>query len=126
MLKATVSGNYNDNIPLANVTIAGYSGQVKSVSVNGATASKAQVRSGSDNVLYITGLQDATSKGAYNSDLTIQLQGAGSSGSASVSSTLSSKVSSSQKKWATSHGAATYHGSPSAWTAWGAKSTGGW
>lgn len=74
VLEATVSGDYNDDLPLANVTIAGLKTAPKSVSItvaghqldcNGAHSSFA------DGVLTVANLQSATANGIWRGDITI-------------------------------------------------------
>ncbi|KAK5109580.1 hypothetical protein LTR62_006931 [Meristemomyces frigidus] len=132
VLKAAVSGDYDDHLPLASITIAGYSGHVpQSVMVNGQTASGAVVQAGDGDVLFITGLGSATSQGAFNRDLTVQLGSGGSSLSSSSSAAASSAASSAQSTTSPSPRSSTWsHGGRGGWTgsqgAWGPGSTGGW
>jgi alpha-glucosidase len=87
-LHASVSGDFNDHLPLANVTIVGVKGNAGG---GGGTVNcghgeghahtgwgaehgdgTSGVRSRSENgVVYITGLEDATSGGVWNEDLEI-------------------------------------------------------
>ncbi|KAK5679449.1 hypothetical protein LTS10_008267 [Elasticomyces elasticus] len=76
-LHATVSGEYNDGLPLANITIAGISSHTHRVSVSsgGKACNSRGARFDHSNggVLFITGLQHATSGGARSGDLTVEL-----------------------------------------------------
>lgn len=71
---STISGSYDDNLPLANVTVAGISSCPKSISVNGKTASGAKL-SCSNGVLSVTNLEKATSGGVWNKALSFTLSG---------------------------------------------------
>lgn len=82
-LTASVSGDYNDGLPLANITIAGLRSAPKSVSItiggqeqdcNGAKSSF------QDGVLSITNLESATENGIWSADVTISLSESGSWG----------------------------------------------
>lgn len=85
-MHASVSGEYNDDLPLANVTIVGVKGKAgdRGGSVNcgqGYTGWGAEqghghgdggVQSRSENgVVFITGLESATSNGVWKEDLEI-------------------------------------------------------
>jgi len=87
-LHTTVSGEYNDNLPLANITIVGATGKAGGVSVKcgqgkssahtGWSAEHGNATSGvqsrfENNVVYITGLESETQGGVWNSDLEITL-----------------------------------------------------
>ncbi|KAK3656414.1 hypothetical protein LTR56_003117 [Elasticomyces elasticus] len=75
---ATVSGEYNDGLPLANITIAGISSHTHRVSVSlggkACNSRGAKFDHSNGGVLSITGLQHATSGGAWSGDLTVELQ----------------------------------------------------
>jgi alpha-glucosidase len=75
-LHTTISGNYCDDLPLANVTILGATSMPQAVKVY--TDGKEQYTKNvssklENNVLYLTQLEDATSAGAWNGNLTIEL-----------------------------------------------------
>lgn len=86
-LHATVSGDFNDDLPLANITIAGATKKPSSVSVNGGRADdhkgghKGGHSSGNatesvrfeKNVLYLTDLESATQGGVWKKDLEVRL-----------------------------------------------------
>jgi alpha-glucosidase len=86
-LHATVSGNFNDDLPLANVTIVGTTSKTNSMTVNcgqhdsqahgsGHSAGNATTEPQSryeNNVLYLTGLESETQSGVWSSDLEIIL-----------------------------------------------------
>lgn len=84
-LHATVSGDFNDDLPLANITIAGATSQPGSVVVNGGSANSSVGASYGNatggvqsrfenNVLYLTGLEQATHDGVWNKDLEVRLE----------------------------------------------------
>ena len=88
-LHATVSGNFNDNLALANVTIAGATGASHGMTVKcgdqesqwyaASCAKRGEAKEGAhsrfkDNVLYVTGLEDATKGGVWSGDLEIKLE----------------------------------------------------
>lgn len=75
-LSAKMNGTYMDGNPLANVTIAGYNCQPKSISINcGGSKSSAGVQWHlQGGALYITGLEKATKGGVWSNELTIRLQ----------------------------------------------------
>jgi len=88
-LHATVSGDFNDNLPLANVTIAGAAqdssgmtvkcGQEESQCYGDYCAKSGEAKKGAhsqfkNNVLYVTGLEDATPGGVWSGDLEIMLE----------------------------------------------------
>lgn len=82
-LKATVSGDYNDALPLANVTITGIKDQPKSISieVGGQKQDCSSAKSSyADGVLTVTSLESATSDGIWSADVTITLNAEGSWG----------------------------------------------
>jgi hypothetical protein len=82
-----VSGNFNDDLPLANVTILGTTSKTNSVTVNcgqhesqarGSSYGAGNATSGfqsrfENNVLYLTGLESTTQSGVWSSDLEITL-----------------------------------------------------
>jgi len=71
-----MSGDYKDTNPLANVTIAGWPGMLKglSLSQDGAECYTAAVGVAFDgDALYLTGLANATEGGAWNGDLKMVL-----------------------------------------------------
>ena len=75
-LHASVDGEYRDDLPLANVTIAGATSKPKHVTVNGGgkRCDAEKVSSKFDcGVLYLTDLDDATKDGVWNGDLEINL-----------------------------------------------------
>jgi len=85
-LRTVVTGTYEDNLPLANVTIAGIEGRPGSLYINcfyGANqgwqghswgpSSGARLTYG-EGVLFVTGLESDTSGGVWYSNLTLQLQ----------------------------------------------------
>ncbi|TKA74673.1 hypothetical protein B0A55_04709 [Friedmanniomyces simplex] len=76
-LHGTVSGDYHDGIPLANITIAGISSRPHQVSVNSGGKScnteRAKLSYSNGGVLSITGLEQATYGGAWRGDLTVKL-----------------------------------------------------
>ena len=87
-LHASVVGEYNDNLPLANVTIVGVAGEVSGVAVNcGQGRGQAHAGYGAwernetseiqsryeNGVVYLTGLESATQGGVWSSDLEINL-----------------------------------------------------
>lgn len=76
MLSTKVTGDFQDGIPLANITIAGASALPKDIKlhVDGAACetSVVEIKTGG-NVTYITGLEGVTTGGAWQSDLTLQL-----------------------------------------------------
>ena len=76
-LNTEVSGNYQDGLPLANITIAGTSSKVQSIeiSVNGKQQDTKAVKLTYSNAsaLYITGLEQATEAGIWNDNLKISL-----------------------------------------------------
>lgn len=87
-LHATVSGNFNDNLPLANVTIVGvrskadvsvvkcgqHESQVHGGYGSGQGNATSGVQSRFDNgVLYVTGLEGTTQGGVWNDNLEISL-----------------------------------------------------
>ena len=87
-LHASVVGEYNDNLPLANVTIVGAAGEVGSVAVNcgqgegqahagygaGEGNGTSDIQSRYENgVVYLTGLESMTQGGVWSSDLEISL-----------------------------------------------------
>jgi alpha-glucosidase len=87
-LHASISGEYNDDLPLANVTIVGATGKAGGVAVNcggsqgqrhtGWSAEHGNATSGvqyrfENNVMYITGLESETQGGVWNNDLEIKL-----------------------------------------------------
>lgn len=83
VLKATVSGEYNDDLPLANITVAGLKEAPKSVSITigGQQENCAAAHSSfEDGVLTVTNLQGATSKGIWSGDVTITFGQSGSWG----------------------------------------------
>jgi len=70
-LTADITGQYNDNLPLANVTIAGATKAPKSVSVTiaGQKQNSGSVMSRLDSgVLYLTGFANATQGGVWRGD----------------------------------------------------------
>lgn len=87
-LHATVSGNFNDDLPLANVTIVGATGKVDVAMVkcgqhesqmhgsygagNGNATSGVQSHY-DNNVLYVTGLEGTTQSGVWADNLEIRL-----------------------------------------------------
>jgi hypothetical protein len=88
-LHATVSGDFNDHLALANVTIAGATGGSKGMTVKcgqqesqwygGSCAKRGEAKKGAhsrfkNNVLYVTGLEDATKSGVWGGDLEIKLE----------------------------------------------------
>jgi hypothetical protein len=86
-LHATVSGNFKDDLPLANVTILGTTSKTNSATVNcgqhesqahGSSYGAGNATSGfqsrfENNVLYLTGLESTTQSGVWSSDLEITL-----------------------------------------------------
>lgn len=76
MLSTKVTGDFEDGIPLANITIAGASALPKDIKLHVAGAacetSVVEIKTGG-NVTYITGLEGVTTAGAWQSDLTLQL-----------------------------------------------------
>ena len=85
-LTTKVRGNYNDGVPLANVTIAGFQGQVNGVScIHGGQAQNAtggNVRY-ADGTLYVTGLEQSTNGGIWSADLELNFNSSSDSGSGS-------------------------------------------
>lgn len=78
-LKASVSGEYNDGLPLANVTIAGIQQAPKSVSITigGKELQCSDAMSAfGDGVLTVTNLESATEAGIWSGDVTITLNSA--------------------------------------------------
>lgn len=83
VLKAKVSGDYNDGLPLANITIAGLKSDPKSVSITIDGHKKDCHRAHSsfeDGVLTVTNLEGATKTGIWSGDVTISFDGHGSWG----------------------------------------------
>ncbi|KAK0267193.1 hypothetical protein LTR35_016467 [Friedmanniomyces endolithicus] len=76
-LRARVSGDYQDGISLANITIAGIKWNPQRVSVDSGGEScntqRARLSSDDGDVLRITGLEQATHGGAWRSNLTVKL-----------------------------------------------------
>lgn len=77
-LTTRVVGNYKDNLPLANVTIAGLVGRPNALlltldGVSEPTSDAVFTYSG-NGTLYITNLMQATRSGVWNGDLTMQLK----------------------------------------------------
>ena len=68
-LYASTRGVYEDTNPLANVTVLGVQDAVTTVSLNGMAISGSNVNyDGSSKALTVTGLNDATSAGAWSED----------------------------------------------------------
>jgi hydrogenase maturation factor len=87
-LHATVSGDFNDNLALANVTIAGTTGASHGMSImcgkqesqwySASCVKRGEAKKGvhsrfKNGVLYVTGLEDATKGGVWSGDLEIKL-----------------------------------------------------
>jgi len=76
-LHATVSGDYQDGIPLANITIAGMKWKPQRVSVESGGEScntqRARLSCDDGDVLRITGLEQATHGGAWKGNLIVKL-----------------------------------------------------
>ncbi|KAI1858944.1 uncharacterized protein JN550_012302 [Neoarthrinium moseri] len=71
-LRAIVTGDYEDNNPLANITIAGWQGQVDTVSltIDGKEKNTSGVTIRTDgSTLYVENLQEATEGGVWTGDL---------------------------------------------------------
>ncbi|KAF2153566.1 glycoside hydrolase family 31 protein [Myriangium duriaei CBS 260.36] len=75
-LTTHIQGNYNDHLPLANVTIAGVGCQYNSVSVHlggqSCDTSSAKLRT-SGSTVHVTGLEKATAGGVWTGALTLSL-----------------------------------------------------
>lgn len=67
-LRSFGRGSYEDTNPLANVTVLGVQQPVSNVTLNGATVGCNVNYNGSSKVLTITGLNNATAKGAWTAD----------------------------------------------------------
>ena len=68
-LYASARGLYKDTNPLANVTVLGVQDAVTTVSLNGMAISGSSVNyDGSSKALTVTGLNNATSAGAWSED----------------------------------------------------------
>ncbi len=76
-LHATVSGDYQDGIPLANITITGIDWRPQRVSVDlegeSCNTERARLSCEDGDVVRITGLEQATHGGAWRSNLTVKL-----------------------------------------------------
>ncbi|KAK1052881.1 hypothetical protein LTR74_016382 [Friedmanniomyces endolithicus] len=76
-LRATVSGDYQDGIPLANITFAGINWRPQQASVDSGGEScntqRAKLSCDDGDVLRITGLEQATHGGAWRSNLMVKL-----------------------------------------------------
>lgn len=70
-LTASISGSYADTNPLANVTLMGVPSEPSSITLNGADISSNAAYDSSSKVLSITGLESATSSGAWAQDWTL-------------------------------------------------------
>ena len=72
-----MSGNFQDDLPLANITIAGISSKPQSItlSLDGKQQGTKDVKLALSNTsaLYITGLEKATSAGVWNAKLKVTL-----------------------------------------------------
>lgn len=80
-LRASVSGVYEDGLPLANITIAGITSRPRGVDVQlggqRCNTGGAKLMYGDGDVLFITALEEATKAGAWSGNLGVQLKGQG-------------------------------------------------
>jgi len=67
-LYASVSGTWTDTNPLANVTVLGLSSQPANLTLNGNPVSSGVDFNSTSGALKVTGLNNATSGGAWSSD----------------------------------------------------------
>lgn len=90
-ITAHPSGNYADTVSLGNVTVLGVPGQVSNVRLNGQTVNSGWSYNGDTQALTVTGLNNLTSSGTWNSAWTLSWSvGANSKASSSISSSSSS------------------------------------
>lgn len=93
-MTAQPSGNFTDSLPLANITVLGVPQQVSDVTLNGHSVTDGWSWDNATQVLSLTGLDDLTSDGAWNSgwelNWTLSESASGASGSSSVSATQTS------------------------------------
>lgn len=83
LFKATVTGTLEDDLPLANITIAGIQRRPKSVSVtidgkSYDTSGVSLLYDAKANALQVSGLESATSKGVWSGNVQIKLIGTAS------------------------------------------------
>lgn len=67
-ITAQPSGNFADTNSLGNVTVLGVAGEVSNVSLNGQAINSGWTWDSNTNVLSLTGLNDLTSDGVWNSE----------------------------------------------------------
>ncbi|KAJ0122509.1 Alpha-glucosidase [Diaporthe amygdali] len=88
---AQPTGNYKDSVALANVTVLGVTGQVSNVTLNGQAVTSGWSWDSATNILSITGLENSTSDGAWNSKWELQWSLSNNGSGVSNSNTGSSR-----------------------------------
>ena len=89
-MTAQPTGNYTDSVALGNVTILGVTNQVSDVTLNGQSVTNGWSWDSGTQVLSISGLNDLTSNGTWNSNWELQWSMSGNGSNPSNSSSGSS------------------------------------